>query len=137
MYNGMICRIIGVTYSHPEYRGSKPFYSYHLMPEGGRSLKDSIQYQTVDKLAFEPPKSYLSEIETDRKGDASTRKDEGGALDIPAAHSSPTLQWSDQLGTVSTDTYEFVRKSTVFVPTTNSDKFITIDDAPYLELVKG
>lgn len=57
MHNGMICRIIGVTYSHPEYRGNKPFYSYHLMPEGKRSLKDSIQYQTVDKLAFEPPQA--------------------------------------------------------------------------------
>lgn len=85
MYNGMICRVIGVTYSHPEYRGSKPFYSYHLMPEGKRSLKDSIQYQTVDKLAFEPP----------------------------------------------------------HIPVTDSDKFITIDDAPYIAvapsitLVKG
>lgn len=55
MYNGMICRIIGVTYSHPQYRGNRPFYSYHLMPEGKFSLKDSIQYQTFDKLAFEPP----------------------------------------------------------------------------------
>jgi hypothetical protein len=80
MHNGVICRIIGVTYSHPEYRGNKPFYSYHLMPDGKFSLKDSIQYQTVDKLAFEPLKH---------------------------------------------------------IPVTNSDKFITIDDAPYLELVKG
>lgn len=111
MHNGMICRIIGVTYSHPEYRGSKPFYSYHLMPEGKHSLKDSIQYQTVDKLAFDPPKSYLSELETGRMGDASNRKTE--AVADPALVDSPAI--SPQL----------------------SDKFITIDDAPYLELVKG
>lgn len=56
MYNGMICRIIGVTYSHTEYKCTgRKFYSYHLMPEGKLSLKDSIQYQTFDKLAFEPP----------------------------------------------------------------------------------
>lgn len=79
MHDGMICRIIGVTYSHPEYKGNKPFYSYHLMPEGKFSLKDSMQYQTVDKLAFEPP--------------------------VIAADANPALQWDDQLGTVSTAQY--------------------------------
>lgn len=103
-----------MTYSHPEYRGSKPFYSYHLMPEGKHSLKDSIQYQTVDKMAFEPPKSYLSELETGRKGDESHRKAE--QVKLPdGKYNHPSLAISPQL----------------------SDKFITIDDAPYLELVKG
>jgi hypothetical protein len=108
MHNGIICRIIGVTYSHPEYRGSKPFYSYHLMPEGKFSLKDSIQYQTVDKLAFDPPVIL---------GDGSKRVNSvpDGTLDSGSL-SSPALQWNDQLGTYA---------------------FIAIDDAPYLELVKG
>jgi len=54
---------------------------------------------------------YLSELETGRMGDASNRKTE--AVADPALVDSPAI--SPQL----------------------SDKFITIDDAPYLELVKG
>lgn len=104
MHNGIICRIIGVTYSHPEYRGNKPFYSYHLMPKGKFSLKDSIQYQTVDKLAFEPPVGGNSSL-VERHVEAVRV---GGS--IP---SSPTI------------------------PPQLTDMFITIDDAPYLELVKG
>lgn len=52
MYDGMICRIVGVTYSHRECIGG---VAYHLMPEGKHSLKDMIQYVTVNKMAFDPP----------------------------------------------------------------------------------
>ena len=61
------------------------------MPEGKRSLKDSIQYQTVDKLAFEPPKSNLSELERDREGDAHNMPD------VPST-ASPAYQFDENLG---------------------------------------
>ena len=53
MYNGMICRIIGVTFST---RNSIGGWRYSVIPDGERrSLEYAIHDITVDELAFDPP----------------------------------------------------------------------------------
>ena len=99
MYNGMICRIIGVTFST---RNSIGGWRYSVIPDGKRGLEHAIHDIIVDKLAFEPPVMGSTVA--------------GGV--------------ANSLGGVDT-------ASLNHIPITDSDKFITIDDAPFLELVKG
>ena len=60
MYNGMICRIIGVKYGSDRVL-------YSVLPVASKGLRDAIHDITVDKLAFEPPVTL---------GGASARDDE-------------------------------------------------------------
>ena len=59
LYDGTRCTVFGVTYSHRECIGG---FVYHLMPEGHRSLRHSIQYVPYDKLAFDPPEGESAQI---------------------------------------------------------------------------